>query len=231
MRIAISKLFVLLLFSFLLFTNSFWETTRYRIVPESLYPLGVFLVGIGTLGRVWGSLYIAGRKRSELVTEGPYSICRNPLYFFSLVGALGIGFTTQTLLVPLIILMAFSLYYPLVIKKEEIQMARLHGAMFETYRQKVPRFIPKFSLFHESESYVVHVELFRRHIASALWFVWLTGISAFVESLHDMGWLPVYFRIYWRFTTAGDGGTCGLMHHLGIMSRLLLREPFLLSAF
>jgi len=196
MRIAISKLFVLLLFSFLLFTNSIWETTGHQIVPESLYPLGVFLVGIGTLGRVWCSLYIAGRKRSELVTEGPYSICRNPLYFFSLVGALGIGFTTETLSVPLIVLMTFSLYYPLVIKREEIQMARLHGAMFETYRGKVPRFIPKFSLFHEAESYVVHVELFRRHVVSAVWFVWLTGILAFVESLHDMGWLPVYFKIY-----------------------------------
>jgi protein-S-isoprenylcysteine O-methyltransferase Ste14 len=195
MRIAISKLFVVLVFFCLLFTHSIWEK-RYPIIPESLFPLGVFLVGIASFGRMWCSLYIAGRKDSELVTEGPYSICRNPLYFFSLVGALGIGFATETLLVPLLILVAYSLYYPLVIKKEEIKLAGLHGAEFEGYRQKVPRFIPKFSLFHESKAYVVNVEVFRKHAVSALWFVWLTGVLAFVESLQEMHWLPVYFWIY-----------------------------------
>jgi protein-S-isoprenylcysteine O-methyltransferase Ste14 len=36
--------------------------------------------------RLWCSLYISGYKNSQLITSGPYSLCRNPLYFFSFVG-------------------------------------------------------------------------------------------------------------------------------------------------
>jgi len=47
------------------------------------------------------------------------AMCRNPLYFFSLLGALGVGLTTETLLIPFVILIAFVGYYPNVIKSEE----------------------------------------------------------------------------------------------------------------
>src|SRR6476660_1715925 len=39
---------------------------------------GAFLGG--TALRLWATGYVGGRKRRELVTEGPYSLCRNPLY-------------------------------------------------------------------------------------------------------------------------------------------------------
>ena len=50
----------------------------------------------------WSSLYIAGRKGRELVTVGPYSTCRNPLYFFSIVGAAGMGAQSGSLTLGLI---------------------------------------------------------------------------------------------------------------------------------
>ena len=68
MRIAISKLFGLLLFSFCCSPTVFGRPLGikfFRIIVSAV----VFLVGIGTLGRVWCLLYIEGRKRSELVTE------------------------------------------------------------------------------------------------------------------------------------------------------------------
>ena len=53
-------------------------------------------VGFGSVlacvaGRMWSILYVGSKKNSELVTSGPYSITRNPLYFFSTFGAVGIG--------------------------------------------------------------------------------------------------------------------------------------------
>jgi protein-S-isoprenylcysteine O-methyltransferase Ste14 len=34
----------------------------------------------GATLRLWSTLYIGGRKRVVLVSDGPYSLCRNPLY-------------------------------------------------------------------------------------------------------------------------------------------------------
>ncbi|GIS42766.1 MAG: hypothetical protein Ct9H90mP15_08060 [Candidatus Neomarinimicrobiota bacterium] len=32
-----------------------------------------------------GSLYVEGFKTKKLITEGPYSMVRNPLYFFTVL--------------------------------------------------------------------------------------------------------------------------------------------------
>src|SRR5262245_64205860 len=51
--------------------------------------IGIVAIVICILGRTWASLYIAGRKIEQFVTEGPYSVVRNPLYFFSIIGDAG----------------------------------------------------------------------------------------------------------------------------------------------
>ena len=60
-------------------------------VHELIEWIGIVLIVICILGRTWSSLYIGGRKIDEFVQTGPYSIMRNPLYFFSCVGAVGVG--------------------------------------------------------------------------------------------------------------------------------------------
>jgi protein-S-isoprenylcysteine O-methyltransferase Ste14 len=52
-------------------------------IHEFLEMAGVSLALLCVAGRMWSSLYIGSRKNRELVTAGPYSITRNPLYFFS----------------------------------------------------------------------------------------------------------------------------------------------------
>jgi len=71
-------------------------------VPAAWYYLsgaaGFLLVTLACLGRIWTSVFIAGHKDVDLVTSGPYALCRHPLYACSILGALGLGLTTRSLL-------------------------------------------------------------------------------------------------------------------------------------
>src|SRR3569832_74642 len=58
---------------------------------ETLEFLGFCLVPACVAGRLWSILYVGGKKNEELVSTGPFSMSQNPLYFFSTVGAVGIG--------------------------------------------------------------------------------------------------------------------------------------------
>lgn len=176
-------------------TNSYWETKN-EIISFLLFFLGVILVAVASLGRMWCSLYIAGYKDKELVTNGPYSLCRNPLYFFSMVGVVGVGFSTETFIFPLIFLILFSIYYPFVIRSEERRLEDSFGAAFEEYKRKVPSFFPCLSSLEEPDQYTVNPIVYRRHIFSALWFIWIVGILEVIEGLREIGVLSHLWTLY-----------------------------------
>ncbi len=194
-RIHISQIFGVLLGVIILLSSSAWDK-RYPLWCTCLYFIGLVLAGIASLGRLWCSLYIAGYKTEELITEGPYSMSRNPLYFFSFLGAIGVGFASESLLVPSIILVAFALYYPQVIRNEEVKLEKRHGVAFDMYRSKVPCFFPKISNLSEPQEYIVKPVIFRKHMISALWFIWLIGILELIEELHESKIIPILFTIY-----------------------------------
>lgn len=185
-RIKLSFLAILLFLLSIYFLNNRWEE-NHPMLADSFYALSVFLVAIASLGRMWCSLYIAGYKNSKLITTGPYSLCRNPLYFFSMLGVLGIGFATETALFPLVLMVPFALYYPFVIKSEETRLAALFGEEYDEYKRQVPAFFPRLSGFREPDAYLVKPGIYRKHMFSALWFIWLVGIIDVVGELREMG--------------------------------------------
>ncbi len=73
----------------LLFTKPFLSegSSGHEIVEL----LGVVFVLTCFIGRLWSILYVGGKKNDELISMGPFSMTQNPLYFFSTVGAIGIG--------------------------------------------------------------------------------------------------------------------------------------------
>jgi len=195
LRIQVSRIFVIILMVIIAVSSSAWEVEA-PLFSTVLFLIAIVLVGIASLGRLWCSLYIAGYKTDSLVTEGPYSMCRNPLYFFSFLGAIGVGFASETLLIPAIMLCAFALYYPFVIKSEEAELQKLHGDKFNTYFEHVPSFFPSISKLKEPEEYIVRPVIFKRHLFDALWFIWLVGILEINEELHTLDILPTLFTIY-----------------------------------
>lgn len=73
---------------------------------------GFLCVAVACLGRIWTSVFIAGHKDETLVTTGPYAHCRHPLYACSVLGALGLGLTTES---PLLCAITVALIAALVV--------------------------------------------------------------------------------------------------------------------
>lgn len=180
-RILISRVFALAFLFIVLFTESAQDD---RLVSDFLFLSGLLLVSFATAGRLWCAVYINGYKNRELVTHGPYSITRNPLYFFSLIGFVGVGLATETVTIPLAALLSFAVFYPQVIRKEERFLKSLFGAAFDEYAARTPRFFPRLRAFREPESYVIDTRRFRSSIWDVLWFLWLVGIIELTEALH-----------------------------------------------
>lgn len=195
LRIQSTWMFAIAITCLILFSSSVWED-RAPMVSSSLFLVGIFLVAIASLGRLWCSLYIGGYKTEKLITVGPYSTCRNPLYFFSLLGGIGVGLASENLTIPFIILCGFCLYYPFVILSEQKHLLNIYGEEYDAYKCTTPSFFPKLSLLREPTQYVVKPHVFRRRMFGALYFIWLVGVLEMIEELHELRLIPIFFQLY-----------------------------------
>ena len=193
LRIPLSRICVVALTAVILFNGSYWDRAH-SMFGDLLTSLGLLLISVATVGRLWCNAYIVGYKNNTLLTTGPYSISRNPLYFFSSLGAVGVGLMTESLVVTATIALLFAATYPSVILAEEARLASLHGEAWKQYVASVPRFWPKFRQLSEPERYTIHPQLFRRHLGDALWFTWAAALVLLIETLHVAGMLPTYWH-------------------------------------
>lgn len=161
-----------------------------------LFLIGCVCVAFAVVGRLWCAQYIAGYKNDVLVREGPYSLCRNPLYFFSFLGAVGVGLCTGSLTLTALLVVLFVLMYIPVIHTEEVKLTGLFGASYKKYLQEVPRFLPRLTLYHEPKEYVVKPHVFRQAAGDVLWFVVAVGALECLEGLQETGILPMVLTLY-----------------------------------
>jgi len=176
----------------------FLSTPRWPMKPGTLILvefLAFILVLIATFGRLWSLSYISGNKSQNLITNGPYSLMRNPLYFFSLIGAIGLGIVSKSVFIFSVILLAFAVYYPLVIRAEEEHLESIHGDDFRSYKAAVPSFLPRFSRYREEAGYMVDARRMRRSFFSAMWFPLMFFIMISVDRLQALHILHPIFII------------------------------------
>jgi protein-S-isoprenylcysteine O-methyltransferase Ste14 len=104
---------------------------------------GLLLVAIACLGRIWCSVFIAGRKDIELVTAGPYALCRHPLYTLSMIGALGLGLATRSLVLTSATLLVLGALLLRAAAAEDRFLAARFDERFDAYRASTPAFWPR----------------------------------------------------------------------------------------
>jgi len=101
----------------------------------------------GTVGMIGLAIraYAAGclHKQEVLTTTGPYDYTRNPLYFGSSILAVGAALAMHSWLTAALILIYFAVVYTFVMRREEMELRRKHGAAFDAYAESVPLFFPR----------------------------------------------------------------------------------------
>lgn len=157
--------------------------------------LGFLLVSAAVLGRIWTTLFIAGRKGQELVVDGPYARARHPLYAWSIVAALGIGLSTRSAILTFALPTAIGIGVVLAARREDAALATSHDAAWRGYRDAVPAFMPAFSQGALPEQVAVATRVYRRAFKDAASFLALWLFVVLIEGLRAGGAWPAIFRL------------------------------------
>jgi len=193
LRVYVSRLFAIVILFLAVFTgHSFSQESLADILFEMT---GLFLLTICSMGRLWALMYISGNKSQEIITDGPYSIVRHPLYFFSLIGAVGIGLVSENLLILALIIIFYVVYYPFTILAEEKKLEARFGKAYLEYQRKTPRFLPRPSLYRGPLLYTIKANAFVKNFVNGMWFIWIFILFHIIEMAQNAGFLPVYWRI------------------------------------
>ena len=143
-RILLSRIFVVSMIVTIIINDNFRVNTLNisDIQSLGLSIIGFILVTLGGFGRLWASLYVEGFKTKRLITEGPYSMVRNPLYFFTIIILLGFCCVVKSIPIAIALLAGFSLLHIPAIINEEKKLLSKHDHLYKEYYHKTPRLIP-----------------------------------------------------------------------------------------
>jgi len=132
--------------------NPLWLSLSSLMVPEILRWLGLFIIMVSiscaawvhhTLGRAY-SYALETKKEQSLITIGPFSKVRHPLY--SSHNIFNLGKILLTLNIPLILFAIIGVPLTFVrMKDEERMMIDQYGEEYEEYMHRTGRIFPKFS--------------------------------------------------------------------------------------
>jgi protein-S-isoprenylcysteine O-methyltransferase Ste14 len=189
----VSRIFAVLVVPLVLFTmSSFKQGGLADILSDTS---GLFLLTVCSMGRLWALLYISGKKTQEVITDGPYSIVRHPLYLFSFIGAIGIGLVSDNILVLAALVIFYLSYYPLTILSEEKTLTKKFGQVYIDYAKRTPRFLPKLSLYKSPDHFEVNADIFLKNLALGMWFIWLFILFNIIQMLQTMGIIHVLLKV------------------------------------
>ena len=176
--------------------------SRPLVLEDSALDLGLDVIAYGAfiagaVLRFWSTLYVGGRKEKTLVVEGPYSICRNPLYVGSFLLALSIGLFLKSVTFALGLALVSAFYIGVTVPTEEEHLRRQMGKEYEDYCRKVPRYWPRFSLARSREELTISLKALRREWKRALLgWLWLPVVSEAVSHLRCESWWPHPFGLW-----------------------------------
>ena len=148
------------------------------------------------VGRIYSTAFIGGIKNKKLVTFGPYSMCRNPLYFYSLLGAAGLGLMSCQLITLTIVFGGFLFVYTKLIKREETFLSEKFGDEFTVFKAATPRLIPDIKKYVCPDKLVFQPKYLTMAVRDSIWWLVPPPLFEMIHSLHNAGIIkPIFFLL------------------------------------
>ncbi len=189
-RIRDTKVILIIAAFFILFTQPTFSDEG--IIHEILDFIGYILVAICALGRVYSTAFLGGHKNKNLITQGPYSVVRNPLYSFSLLGITGIAMMTNHIIIMIVTPLIIGIIYDRLIKREEVFLKEEFGKEYDAYITSTPRLFPKFSNYSVSDDTILYPKMLSRSFSDAIWWFAFFPIIELLEYLQESGIVPTF---------------------------------------
>lgn len=187
-RVNVLRLAFLAILPLAAFSRSAWSEP----VFEVLEVLGLAFVIAAVLGRFWAILYIGGHKNARVMQDGPYSICRHPLYLFSTIGVIGFGLMLGSVVMTLLIGGLTFAILSVTARKEEAYLRSAFGPAYDEYAARVPMILPRPAGFRTESTITVSVPHLRQNLMDALVFLAFIPLAEILESLKDRNVLPTF---------------------------------------
>lgn len=184
-----------LIIAWLVISGSYWDEYHANIA-HIIRGVGLVFLISGVIGRLYATIFIGGMKNEgvdgkKFIDYGAYSLCRNPLYFFSFLAFIGLLLmSAQLALVALGVVFFLCVYHFTIRGEEKFLRGRFGKKAFDKFTRTTTRFFPNFSNFHcpkkiEVRPQFLHKELWR----SLNWFLSALGFII-VAILHKNEILP-----------------------------------------
>lgn len=127
--------------------NLLWELFCLLV---SLVGLCIRIIVSGTVPAGTSGRNTREQKAETLNTTGLYSVIRHPLYLGNFFVVLGVSLVPRQWYLPVIVSLAFIVYYERIMIREEAFLEERFGNRFRAWANEVPAVVPKFSGYRPS---------------------------------------------------------------------------------
>jgi len=107
--------------------------------------IGILFILVGEFLRMWAVGYAGASTRArtlgaarDLVTTGPYSYVRNPLYLGNFLLSLGVCLVANVYWLVAVLIIGYFFQYLPIIAVEEAYLLEACGSVYQTYQEQIP---------------------------------------------------------------------------------------------
>jgi len=169
--------------------------TEGSLLAWALNGSGWILFTAGLTIRLWATLYIGGRKAKGVIDLGPYSVCRNPLYWGTLLVLLSQVLMFKSGIFAVGMILPILIYVWGVVPAEEAYLTQKLGMPYAEYCRRVPRWWPQMGQYFSPEVIEVDTRGLRAELIRILGWVGLPFLMQMLCTLRTQAWwyAPLHF--------------------------------------